>query len=137
MEYSKSVGVQVTEDIDMKYVDRGNKAPPPDFLPEDFIADGGWHDLDLSAIVPAAGANHLVYIKARGNSSNPGPQPYFNFRQAGNTQDINTAEAWSEVAGKSRDTSTWVMMSVDRKIQYRTFAYVTEQTITVRGYWTD
>lgn len=98
--YSPSKGIQVTEYIMGKYADRGDPAVP-DFTEADLIMDGAWHELDLSGIVAAAGANHLVHIRSWEDV-----MP--NIREVGNVNDLNIG-------------AEWVMMNADRKIEYKNF----------------
>lgn len=121
--YSPSKAIQVTEVIDMKYVDRGDPAEV-DFTQADLTLDDAWHELDLSAIVPAAGANHLVHLKALATIT-------IAFREVGN---INTINVTPEATGMHADS--WVMLDANRKIEYMTSAGMIG-TLTVRGWWTD
>lgn len=129
MEISKSVGTQV--EGDMYYVDRGDPAST-DFLHTVLTIDGAYHELDLSAIVPAIAANHLVHIslRVRGAENSTG-----NLRKAGN---VNTNNM--DIATMQRDNgwynwSAWVMMNADRKIEYAFAAAITGVVMTVRGWW--
>lgn len=89
----------------MIYVDRGDPAAP-DFGNGDFTKDSNWHELDLSAIVPAAGANKLVYITATVTGDT------IEFRKPGNSNAVNTLYINAVESG-------WVQMDADRKIEYK------------------
>lgn len=133
MEYSKSVGIQVTEAIDMKYVDRGDPEGP-DFESGDLTQDGNYHTLSLAGIVPAAGANHLVHIIIYTMSEEATGEVIL--REVGNTNFLNWA--FHRVSVGTRFTSDmWVMMDATRQISYRASEEFDDLTITIRGYWTD
>jgi len=122
-----------------RYVDRGNKAPPPDFDQNDLTQDNAWHDLDLSAIVPAAGANHLVYIQLYVIALDPAS--LLTFRQTGNAGEFvneNASKTSVPVALKRGYKTIQVVLDATRKIEYKSLAEPYDFTtiqMTVRGWW--
>lgn len=135
IDYSPSLAIQVEEAIDMKYVDRGDPANV-DFEETDLTLDGLPHNLDLAAIVPPEGANHLVHVVIIGESSAAGI-PILELRKPGNTHWRNEDGFGMPVATLMGSGSAWVMMDSNREINYRAPATATAIKITVRGYWTD
>ena len=127
MEYSKSVAKQVTEVIDMKYVNRGD-LPGSDFsfMP----AANVWTDLDLSGVIPAPGANHLAHLKVESIAG------AISFREKGNINTVNTADTQPT---SFDGTDLWLIIDANRKIQYFFAEPPPADTvnISVRGYWTD
>lgn len=136
MEYSPSLGIQIEEE-GMKYKDRGD-TEAPDFGNADFIKDQSPHELDLSAIVPETGANHLVHISFSFSATNPN-EDCIMLGKVGTSGAPFAYSAISElVAGADiRETDMWVMMDSARKIQYMLRPDVTVAWGYVRGWLTD
>lgn len=137
IDFSPSVAIQVTEfeEIDMKYVNRGDPAVP-DFELADFPVKDNWTMLDLSAIVPAAGANHLVHLHISIESA-AGVVGSLNFREAGNVNEINLLAG---VGIEFADYGGWVMMNANRQVEYFKLvenANLISAEVSVRGWWTD
>lgn len=115
MEFSPSVASTV-EGI-VKYVDRGDPANY-DFRKEDLIQDSAWHDMDLSGIVPEAGANHLVHISVTIQATVA--ENYLILQKKGNVNFPAVGRTRTQVADIMLDESDiFVMMDADRKIEYQ------------------
>lgn len=115
MEYSPSLGIQVTE-AGMKYVNRGDPATF-DFTLADITQDDAWHDLDLSGIVAEAGAGHLVHLIAgvKGTKADN----YLYFRAKGNVNEVNIVCLRTQAANVGSDEDCLILMDATRTIQYR------------------
>jgi len=137
MEYSISIGIQVTEAIDMKYVDRGH-AGAPDFVNGDFTK-GPPTELDLSGIVPEAGANHLVHLSVElDNTTNPSEAAMFGKVNPAFGAPFPNSSLSEPVANQAiRATDMWVMMDGNRHIEYIISGSTTIHWLHVRGWWTD
>ncbi|GAH84380.1 unnamed protein product, partial [marine sediment metagenome] len=75
------------------FVDRGDPAAV-DWVTGDFTRDGAWHDLDLSAIVPA-GAKAVVF---QGFFKSSVVEEIFQLRKKGNANAVNVSQLRSQVA---------------------------------------
>ena len=113
------------------YVDRGDPNAW-DYVVGDFTRDNVWHELDLSAIVPAGATAVLVRVAVE---SSPAPK-YFNLRKNGNANVFNITTLATQVAGiPFRDTFI-VSVDAERIIEY----LVTDTTVTtinfvIRGWF--
>lgn len=136
MDYSKSIGIFLGV-IGMAYKDRGN-TETPDFSDENFTKDGNAHELDLSAIVPEAGANHLVRINVELHDANAHADAIM-FGKVGYSSAPMAYSSVSEpVAGASiRASDMWIMMDSARKIQYIAQESVSVHFLYVRGWLED
>lgn len=115
MEYSPSLGIQVLE-AGMKYVDRGDPAVS-DFAIGDLTLDSGWHSLDLSGIIPVAGASHMVHIVVEVVA--PEALDHIHFRKNGNSNVRNISTTSPQIPnGITRTTDMWVMCDAGRKVAY-------------------
>jgi hypothetical protein len=131
MIYSPSTSLVKEED--MIYIDRGDPTGY-DFTLPNFTIDTNWHDLDLSAIVPAEGANHLVHIKC--NISNNTAGIFFQLRKKGNTEVFNSATQRIQVADIQTNMNVFVMCDNNRIIQYQGVSSVfTSINFVVRGWF--
>lgn len=95
------------------FIDRGDPAAY-DWDHNDLTIDDGWHDLDLSAIVPA-GAKSVefnLYVSTTAVSKT------FMLRKNGNANIINSAGLVPPVAGVPFRGDAEVACDVDRKIEY-------------------
>lgn len=121
------------------YHDRGDPAAP-DFTFNTDTPRDTYEPVDLSAIVPEAGANHLVHLSVLMAKGLVAPLRT-NFRKYGNVNTFNTV-ACSPVGDVGADhyEDMWVMMDTDRKIDciregLESAGYTVY--ITVRGWVTD
>lgn len=133
--YSSSKAIQVTETTMGKYVDRGDPAAH-DFTLVDIVQDNAWHDLNLSAIVALAGADHLVHlivgVKATKSDN------FLYFREKGNVNEINIVCVRTQSANVASDEDCLVLMDTTRTIQYKATADDwTGILISVRGWIED
>lgn len=136
--YSPSLGIQVTELMMGIYHDRGDPAAP-DFVGANLVVDMAWHELDLSSIVPEAGANHLVHLMGFSRWVD-GAGAEMRFRKVGNIHEVNMAWTIEGPVAKSASTDMWVMLNADRKIEYNVNAPELsnrEIMLLVRGWVTD
>jgi len=128
-------GQVIAGGVDMKYVDRGDPAAV-DFTQATLTTDAGWHDLNLSSIVPAEGASHLVHLNLALKDDVPGS--LFMFRKKGNTNAVNVVSAFVQADGVYKSVDVWVMCDSSRVIEYvgsdTSFSVI---EITVLGWWTD
>lgn len=117
----------------MIYVDRGDPTGY-DFTLPNFTTDLNWHDLNLSAIVPAEGANHLVHIKCNISAETAGL--LFQLRKKGNTSVYNAATQRVQVVGPTISMNIFVMCNENRIIQYQgANAAFTSINFVVRGWF--
>lgn len=116
----------------MQYVDRGDPATV-DFSVGDFITDESWHDLDLSAIVPAGAPTVFMALEVEDGQA----ENYIKFRKKGNTNSENVQEIRTQVAGIRNTMTGLVSLDTDRKLEYMTTATTwTRINLTVRGWFT-
>lgn len=112
------------------YVDRGDPAAI-DFSGAQLIADGAYHELDLSAIVPkGASAVHLA-LKLIHSAAGV----LIRVREAGNVNEINVSSLFIQVTWIARYHDPIIKIGTDRKIEYKlsNVAWI-EKGLTVRGW---
>lgn len=112
------------------YIDRGDPAAQ-DFSIADFILGDGWHELDLSVIVPA-GAKAVLLRQSFSTST---AQEAAMLRTAGNVNMFNTSFHLTQMASDVIGDDVTVALSDDRKIEYRLSVNTTSFYLTVRGWW--
>jgi len=97
------------------YVDRGDFGAY-DFDNTDFTADSQWHDLDLSAIIPANAVVVFfsVYMK------NPSQQASIIFRKKGYVNELNIARQYTPDVDESIVGNFFVPVGSDGIIEYKT-----------------
>ena len=128
-------GKVIAGGVNMKYVDRGDPAAY-DFDQTVLVTDGAWHDLNLSSIVPAEGASHLVHLCF--NIVDDSAGKYIQFREKGNSNAYNVLDLINQVANFPIIYDGFVLMDSSRVIEYRCSNTVfTTLGIVVRGWWTD
>lgn len=113
------------------YVDRGDYQTY-DFKTTDFTQDTAWHELDLSAIVPAGASAVKFHLKTR----NTTVATFMRFRKHGHTGDEYRCTNRTQVSNIAFGFYLVVGVDSDRKIDY----YVktpnfTAIHITVQGWW--
>jgi len=113
------------------YVNRGDPAAY-DFAKEDLTIDGGWHDLDLSSIVPVSAKAVLLVGHVMGNAVDW----EIMFRKKGNTNEINHGGMETLRANIERCRMMIVAIGSDQTIQYKADnqAWATLD-LAVRGWW--
>lgn len=113
------------------YFDRGDPADA-DFTLVDFTLDNTWHDLDLSAIVPADAQAVNLKLNVRSAAA----QTRYAFRKKGNVFEWNTLVIWSQVANIRKGVISAVACDSNRIIQYKSIGGVTNVLIVVvSGWW--
>jgi len=112
------------------YVDRGDPSSW-DFAKTDLTADGQYHTLDLSNIVPEGATIVHLLIHALTASNNS----LIIFRKKGNVNEVNREILYVHHGNSTYLDSKWVTCDADRKIEYWTTNVVwTSLDITVRGW---
>lgn len=96
------------------YVDRGDPAAY-DYYVGDFTKDGAWHDLDLSAIVPAGAVSVCILIYLKSLSSGR----WFRLRQKGKVNEFNICSRITPIAATAYITDGVVTLDANRVIQYK------------------
>jgi len=95
------------------FVDRGDPNAH-DFTKINFVTDGTWHDLDLSAIVPAGAV--AVMLKLQINATAANKLVYF--RKNGNVQPFNVSFLATQVPNIWNGDDLIVALDTDRKVEY-------------------
>jgi len=112
------------------YTDRGDP-DAVDFEVGDLIANGAWHDLDLSSII-AEGAT-LVHLRVK--IYDDAAERAISFRKKGNSNEINIGVAKENYAERSNYEDVWVACDSNRVIEYKaTNTTITILDITVAGW---
>jgi len=113
------------------YIDRGDPFIT-DFEAGDLTTDGQWHDLDLSAIVPA-GAKAVVF---RVYVMNTTAMSDFRMRKNGNSNAKNTSELYTQVGNIVYTADMIVSPDTNRIIEYTAFLFGwTTLSLTIKGWW--
>lgn len=111
------------------FVDRGDPASV-DFDTDDFTKDSGWHDLDLSAIVPAGAKAVVFHVILVGEDATT-----IYFRTKGNVNNFNMSTI-SAVFGFSAFRADMICpLNTDRFLSYNAGSVVcTILDFTVKGW---
>lgn len=113
------------------YINRGDFSDA-DFVTGDFTRDGAWHDLDLSAIVPA----NVTAVSIRTTISSTAIAKSFLIRTAGNVNTGNIFISTTQVANIFRPAMGTVYPSSSRHIEYLfTDATVNNVFMAINGWW--
>lgn len=105
---------------------------PSDFTESDLTFDNAWHELDLSAIVPAGATAINAHLKANHSTV---PRVIF-FRQAGYTKGFGTCALRLVVANLDHCQRRAIGISSDRKIEYKCDAPAYDSIgIKIKGWW--
>ena len=114
------------------FVDRGDPAAY-DYAKEDLTIDGAWHDLDLSALVPAGAKAVLLIGHLEGNAI----AWKINFRKNGNSNEINHCDMETIRANVTRHRSSIIALDANRVIEYNADNQAWANLyLCVRGWWT-
>ena len=116
------------------FVSRTFATPPTadDFTLPNFITDGQWHDLTLSAIVPAGAKAVLFLICITDNVAGS----VMRLRKKGQTDEYNITLMRTQVINSTIDYCELVECDVNRIIQYNfTNTVWTAIDMVVRGWW--
>lgn len=113
------------------FVDRGDP-DTWDFSDATLIQDGNWHDLDLSAIVPANAKAVLGYMIVKDDSVDS----YFQVRTNGHVHAISRSGIRTQVANVFNDGDVVMYPDANRKIEYRCSAGDwTRIYLHIKGWW--
>lgn len=96
------------------YVDRGDPASH-DWTKTTLTADGLWHDLDCSTIVPS-GAKVIVFNISLYDDTTNG---YLYMRKKGNSNNKNMSNASQNISNEHAYAQVIVACDSDRKVEYR------------------
>lgn len=113
------------------YIDRGDPADW-DWELGDFVADGTWRDLDLSAIVPANAKGVIFFAAVR----NAAIGKNFQLRKKGNVNERVVALARTQVGAQFVYEDLTTACDDDRIIQYNATAGVWQNLfLVVKAWW--
>lgn len=113
------------------FEDRGDPSVA-DFTQATLTADGNWHDLDLSNIIPSRAKSVLLVCTIMDETANN----TLYLRKKGNVNILNIINFTTQVANVFFRGDGIVACDKDRKIQYWLTAVPwTEIKITVKGWW--
>lgn len=114
------------------FVNRGDPAVT-DFTVADFTCDNTWHELDISAFVPATAKLTLFHLKFEASQKDE----EILFRKHGNNNIINITGCKTKQTDKHQYKTILIATSATRKIEYKsTNANITVIDLTVRGWHT-
>jgi len=114
----------------MTIVDRGDPSSP-DFTVGNFTLDAAWHDLDLSAIVPAGAMGVLISVVTDTSDANQ----QIMFRKKGNANYRNVAWIYNHNYCEIQGLNCIIFGDTDRKIQYMSNTQWTKLDFTVCGWF--
>lgn len=90
-----------------------------------------WHDLDLSAIIPAGAKTVLLNISVTANATDG-----IYFKKGGNSNDFNRADILCPVNAQEHRAQLIVACNANRVIQYKTpFTTATVINVFISGWW--
>ena len=113
------------------YTDRGDPSAA-DYTQTTLTADGTYHDLDLSAIVPAGATRVRLY----GQITDDVAGRYIVFRKNGHSNSYNLLACQANVANLSEYFQGEVECDTNRVIEYQiTNTTITSIGLTVIGWW--
>lgn len=117
--------------ISASYVDRGDPAAY-DFTQATLTQDNAWHDLDLSAIVPAG--TRAVNLNLRGRHSSTGKELLF--RANGNVNYHNASGLRTVVGSLYLYNEITIALDSNRIIEYKAMSpNWTNISISVKGWY--
>jgi len=99
--------------VEHKYVNAGDVVGFDKTL-NDFTRDSGWHELDLSAIVPAG----TVLVHCRVRLYADASKMVTEWKEWGNAQNKNVARVFAHAGSGDWGRSFWVACDTDRSIAY-------------------
>jgi len=113
------------------YVDRGDPAAI-DFNLGDLITDSDWHDLDLSAIVPAGAKAVILRVDIMNSSA----MSELQLRKNGNSNTQNTSKISTQANNIVFCSDMTVALDANRVIEYEAFPFGWSAiTMNVKGWW--
>lgn len=110
------------------FVDRGDPAAV-DWDETDLTADGAWHDLDLSSIVPAGAVCVMLRVRLEARVQS------LHFRKNGNSNEINTTGVETGGGAGIMHQDLFVAPDSNAVIEYKLSGPITSAEITVGGWW--
>ena len=111
-------------------VDRGDPAARDKTQADLTLNDSAWHDLDLSAIVPAGAKSILLYVSVADASVNR----LLKFRKNGNSNEYTTFNVATVLANDWNYAQGWVFCDVNRVIEYKADSTISDVAITIMGW---
>lgn len=110
------------------FVDRGDPAAV-DWDEGDLTADGAWHDLDLSGVVPPGAALVLLRVRLEATVQS------LHFRKNGNSNEVNVTG--EETGGGASIMHQDLLVAPDSNavIEYMLSGAVTSVDIVIGGWW--
>lgn len=112
-------------------VDRGDPAGY-DYATASFTTDGAWHDLDLSAILPAGTVAALIKVRITDDATDQ----YFQFRKNGNSNIYHAPLIRTQAANVSIESELIVFPDSSRVVEYRASnTTFTSIFVLVSGWW--
>lgn len=114
-----------------KFVSRGDAAAY-DLSNATMTMDNGFHDWDVSAIVPAAAVAVLVkayYSQAAGAGN------YLEIKKKAYSNPISSFQVWTEVAGIVNAAASPVDIGADRLLQYKCTTTSANAGVVILGWW--
>lgn len=113
------------------FVNRGDPANP-DYTQATLTADGSWHELDLSSIVPDRAKAVVMVLRVRDDEV----RNYLRFRRLGNINEDNVSELWTQVSNIFISKDLTIPLDENRKIEYNLqFTSFDLIWLTVKGWW--
>lgn len=113
------------------FIERGDPSGY-DFMTGYFTIDAAWHEMDLSAIVPAGAKAVSMYAIVQTTTA----ARYIMFEKNGNVNHMMLATFRTQVANQSMTGDLICAVDEDRKIQYRIeVASWTLIFVNVKGWW--
>ena len=132
MQWLKDIVVALIGPIQI-YTDRGDP-PGADFTIGDFVIDGNWHTLDLSAIIPVGTIAVYVRTTMTGTQSNKN----FLLREPGNTTAANVFLATTQLPNVFSPQLGRVNVNSNRQIEYMfSSIFITQMFMVINGWWTE
>ncbi len=117
--------------LGMQLVDRGDPSSV-DFSIGDLTADSAYHDLDLSAIVPAGAKFVLLYVNLKDDAAGKA----IHFRKNGNSNQVAIGSCTTQVANVAHRNHIIIPLDAGRIIEYQMSTTVfTQCDIVVTGWW--
>lgn len=115
--------------LDYGFHDRGDPSAV-DYDHTTLTADGAWHDLDLSSIVPAGAKAVLLRVGGYDNTQNA-----IYFRKNGNSNAVNMGVWDNSVINVTYSHDIWVALDSNRVVEYiMTNVTWTSLTVVIAGY---
>ena len=115
--------------VRIELIDRGDPVAV-DYNQAGLALDGAWHDLDLSAIVPADAS--WIYLRCTVTDATINRE--LAFRKDGNANTMAASKIHTQVANQMTEMSVLVPCSTTRVIEYRASAAIAAVGIVILGW---